>query len=129
LGIAGAIYLGEKWHLLDPLAGIIVSLFIIKVSLQLGLPSISELLETALPKEIENEIRDIIMRIDGVRDYHRLKTRKIGTIYAIDVHIQLDRTISFVRSHDIATEIENKLREKYGKLTQISIHTEPLADG
>lgn len=128
LGISGAMFLGEQWRILDPLAGIIVSLFIAKISLQLAWPSINELLEAALPKEVEKEIINIIIQTDGVRSYHRLKTRKIGSIFAIDVHIQLDRNITFVKSHDIATDIEKKLRRKYGKRTQISIHTEPLGD-
>lgn len=128
LGIAGAIVLGPRWTVLDPVAGVVVSFFIFKVALQLGLPSINELLEASLPKEIEKEIIDIITGTEGVRSYHRLKTRKIGSVYAIDVHINLDRDISFVHSHDIATAIEIRLRSRYGKQTQISVHTEPVKE-
>jgi cation diffusion facilitator family transporter len=126
LGIAGAILLGPRYSVLDPVAGMVVSLFIFKVSIKLGLPSINELLEASLPEETEKEISDTIMNTAGVCSFHRLKTRKIGNVYAIDVHIQLDRDISFIRSHDIATAIEIRLREKYGNQTQISIHTEPV---
>lgn len=125
LGISGAMLLGPSWSVLDPLAGMVVSFFIFRVALQLGLPSINELLEASLPKGTEKEINDIIRETEGVRSHHRLKTRKIGSIIAIDVHIHLDRDISFVRSHDIATALEIRLREKYGSKTQISIHTEP----
>ena len=126
LGIGGAILLGGKWSILDPLAGVIVSFFIVKVAIQLGLPSVRELLETALPLEVENEILKIVHETPCVRASHRLKTRKIGSSYAIDIHVKLDRDISFVKSHDIATEIEEKLRERFGSRTHISIHTEPL---
>jgi cation diffusion facilitator family transporter len=125
LGISGAIFLGGQWRILDPLAGVIVSFFIVKVAIKLGIPSAKELLEAALPVELENEILRIVHSTPGVISSHKLKTRKIGNNYAIDIHVQLDRHISFIRSHDIATEIEKNLRNKYGNKTQISIHTEP----
>ena len=126
LGISGAIFLGGQWRILDPLAGIVVSFFIIRVAVKLAIPSVKELLESALPVEVENEILNTVHSTPGVKSSHRLKTRKIGSNYAIDIHVQLDRTISFIESHDIASEIEKNLREKYGNQTQISIHTEPL---
>ena len=126
LGISGAIFLGESWRILDPIAGIVVSLFIMKVSYDLGMPSVKELLEASLPKDVVNEIETIINTHPDVIKYHHLKTRKVGTLYAIDVHIKLNKEITFVRSHDIATEIELTIREKYGNGTHINIHTEPL---
>lgn len=128
LGIGGAIFLGGQWRVLDPIAGVVVSFFIIKVAVELGLPSVKELLEAALPDDVEKEILEIIHQTPGVKDSHRLRTRKIGNIYAIDIHVKLDRTISFVESHDIATLIEINLRERYGVQTQINIHTEPLRE-
>lgn len=126
LGISGAIFLGDSWRILDPIAGVIVSVFIVKVSVDLGMPSVRELLESSLPKEVEAEIISLIGQDRDIRAFHRLKTRKIGNVYAIDVHIKLDRDTSFVRSHDIATELEQRFRQQYGPDTQISIHTEPL---
>ncbi len=125
LGISGAIFLGEHWRILDPIAGIIVSLFIVKVSIELGLPSINELLEKSLPPETEKEIIEIVSANKEILAYHNLKTRKIGNIYAVDIHIKLDRNTDFVHSHDVATEIEQKLKAKFGEKTIISIHTEP----
>ncbi|MFA6769877.1 MAG: cation diffusion facilitator family transporter [Bacteroidales bacterium] len=126
LGIAGAIFLGENWRILDPIAGLIVSIFIFKVAISIILPSVKELLESALPQEVVEEIGKIITSHKDVKIYHHLKTRKIGSIYAIDVHIKLDKNITFIRSHDIATEIEIELRNRFGKNTQINIHTEPF---
>ena len=126
LGIAGAIFLGENWRILDPIAGVIVSLFIFKVGISIILPSVKELLESSLSQNIVEEIEDVLTNHSDIQNYHHLRTRKIGSVYAIDVHIKLNRNITFVRSHDIATEIEIELRERYGKNTQINIHTEPL---
>ena len=125
IGISGAIILGGDWAVLDPIAAVIVSVLILRVAVQLGLPSVNELLEKALPKDVEQEILDLIYLSPEIKDTHRLRTRKIGNIYAIDIHIKLDPSISFVASHDVATEVENRLRCKYGKKTLINIHTEP----
>lgn len=125
LGISGAIFLGATWTILDPIAGVVVSVFIVKVGIELGLPSVHELLERSLPPSTEKEIIEIIAKHPDVRFHHNLKTRKIGNICAIDVHIKLDPQISFVRSHDVATEIEISLREKFGEKTVTNIHTEP----
>lgn len=125
LGISGAIFLGEKWRILDPLAGMVVSFFIIRVAIRLGLPSMKELLETALPAELEEEIVGIINGTPGVKGSHRLKTRQIGNDFAIDIHLELDGDLTLTESHDIATLVEKRLYEKYGRRTHISIHTEP----
>ena len=126
LGISGAIFLGESWRILDPIAGIVVSFFILKVAYDLGMPSAKELLEASLPDEIVTEIEDIISGHPEVIKFHHLKTRKVGTVFAIDVHIKLDKQTTFIRSHDIATQIEHSIRERYGRGTHINIHTEPL---
>ena len=128
LGIGGAYFLGGKFTILDPIAAIVVSVFIVKVAFQIGFPTIQELLEASLPPDVEKEIRDIIRNTDKVRWLHNLQTRKIGSDYAIDVHIKLDRDISLVDAHDVATSIENRLRTKYGKRTQINVHMEPLSE-
>ncbi|GAB1415492.1 cation diffusion facilitator family transporter [Paludibacter sp.] len=125
IGIGGAIFLGESWRILDPIAGLIVSFFIAKVAIELGMPSMHELLEKSLPEETEKIIIELIDSHPDVIFHHNLKTRKIGNIYAVDVHIKLDKEISFVKSHDIATDIEIRLRKKFGEKTITNIHTEP----
>lgn len=125
LGIAGAIFLGARWRVLDPIASVVVSFFIIKVALEIIKPALDELLESALDKNIEKEIIDIISSTAGVKAMHNLKTRKSGGTYIIDVHIKVTPTITIVEAHDIATAVEVNLRERYGCNTQTSIHTEP----
>ncbi len=125
LGVGGAIFLGEKWRILDPMAGMIVSFLIIHIAIKIGLPSAKELMEAALPDEIENEILLIVNKTPGVKGSHRLKTRKIGNIYAIDIHIKMDGELSLTESHDIATVVEQKLYKKFGNKTHINIHMEP----
>lgn len=128
LGISGAIFLGPDWRILDPLAGMIVSVFILKVAFELGKPSMHELLEQSLDKATEKEIMELVEAHPDICFQHNLKTRKIGNIIAIDIHIKLDKDISFVRSHDVATEIERSLRDKFGEKTITNIHTEPCSN-
>ena len=126
LGISGEIFLGQEWRILDPVAGMIVSVFIFKVAFDLGKPSMHELLEQSLPEATQLEIITLVESHPDVIFQHNLKTRQIGNIIAIDIHIKLDKNISFVHSHDVATEIEKSLRGKYGEKTITNIHTEPI---
>ena len=125
-GIGGAILLGEKWTVLDPLAALIVSFFILKVAIKLTKPSMDELLEGSLPDDVENEIIAIVTSFDGVKDLHNLHTRKIGNKCAIGFHIRMDGKLSLAETHNKITDIELCLRERYGQRTYVSIHTEPL---
>ena len=126
IGIGGAILLGEHWRVLDPIAAVIVSFFIIKVAIQLIIPCLEELLEKSLPDEVEKEIVDIVTSFDGVSEPHHLRTRRIGNYYAIELHIRMDGGITLDEAHRKATAIEQKLREKYGKGTHVGIHVEPV---
>lgn len=126
IGIGGAILLGENWRVLDPLAAVIVSLFIVKVALRLVVPAVNELLEKSLPKEMEKEILDIISESPEVRNPHNLRTRRIGNNIAIEAHIRVDGQISVTQAHNITREIERKLRDKFGEATHIALHVEPI---
>ncbi len=125
IGIGGAIVLGGKWVILDPIAAVILSFFIFKVAYDISYSNINELTEAALEKETVKEICSIITFTEGVRNFHELKTRKIGSKFAIDVHIQVDRNLSLIEAHDICTEVENQLRTKLGMESILYIHCEP----
>jgi len=128
LGIGGAIFLGSKWVILDPLAAIVVSFFILRVAVKITWESLAELVETSLPKHHEHEILELAAGVKGVHNPHDLKTRKIGNDIAIDLHINVKRDLNIEEAHDITVELEKCLRNKYGQDTHISIHTEPLIE-
>ena len=125
VGIGGAILLGDDWRVLDPLAALVVSFFIIKVAFQLLIPCIGELLEKSLPEETEKQIEEALLSFPGVSEPHHLRTRRIGNYCAIEVHVRMDGNISLNESHRTATAIEHKLREMFGARTLINIHVEP----
>ena len=125
IGIGGAILLGSKWRVLDPLAAVVVSFFIMKVAIQLLIPCVDELLEKSLPADVEDKIQETILSFPEVSSPHHLRTRRIGSYYAIEVHVRMDGKITLEDAHRTATAIENKLKEEFGKDTHIGIHVEP----
>lgn len=125
IGIGGAIVLGDKWVILDPIASCGISIAIIVIAVKMAIPSLSELLEASLPESIENDITEIVSAIPGVNDVHDLKTRRNGISFIIDAHIVVDPDMTIVEAHDIATDVEDALHRKFGKETQTSIHVEP----
>ena len=124
VGIAGAIFLGGQWRILDPLAAALVSVFILIVAFRLGIPAVKELLEVSLPEHVNEEIGRVISGVDGVKAYHNLRTRKNGNIYIIDFHIKVDPSDTVVEAHDIASETERALAKKFGTVIA-NIHIEP----
>ena len=125
IGISGAMFLGERWRILDPITSVIVGIFIIDVAYKLARPSIQELLEMSLPQEIEQNIEQKIQATPGVITFHHLRTRKNGNAFIIDMHIKVDARSSIVEAHDIATHVENNLKAAFGKHTQVNVHIEP----
>jgi cation diffusion facilitator family transporter len=126
LGISGAIFLGDQWAILDPIAAVIVSFFIFKIAFKITKDTLFELIETSLPHEHEEEILQIAAKVKGVYEPHELKTRKIGNHIAIDIHIRVLNSLNIEQAHEITMVLEETLRKKYGEETYISIHTEPF---
>lgn len=125
VGIGGAILLGQHWRVLDPIAAVIVSFFIMKVAVRLLIPCVDELLEKSLPDEVEKEIEQALLSFPGVSEPHHLRTRRIGSYCAIEVHVRMDGQITLEEAHNTATAIEHKLKEMFGEGTLINIHVEP----
>lgn len=125
IGIGGAIFLGQRWTVLDPVASIIVGMFIIKVSVDLLRNGIGDLMEQSLPDEVEDEILRLAASVPGVAEPHELRTRRLGNHYAIELHILMDGNITLCEAHDKATEVEDILRQHYGPDTHVAVHVEP----
>lgn len=125
IGIFGAILLGEKFRILDPIAAIIVSLIILQQGVVILFTNTNELLDASLSTSDQKSILDIITGIAAVSNPHKLRTRRIGNNISIDVHIEVDQDLTVKQGHDIATQVEDSLRAKYGKESFVSVHVEP----
>ena len=126
LGIGAAYFLGEKWRIADPIAAIVVAALIVKVAYDLCRTALAELLEKSLPKDVEDDILSIIAATPNVHKPHNLRTRRIGSDIAIEVHIRVDGSMTVTDSHEISREIETALRNRFGERTAVAIHIEPL---
>jgi cation diffusion facilitator family transporter len=126
LGIGGAVLLGSHWAVLDAVAAVVVSFFIIKTAYDLVSHATGELLEKSLPRDVEDKILKIAESVDGVSGIHNLRTRRIGSHYAIEMHVRMPGDMSLYESHRLTTIIEQKLREQFGRDTHIGIHVEPV---
>lgn len=125
IGIGGAILLGDRWTVLDPLASIVVGAMLVKVAWDVLRNSANELTECSLPEETEHEIEEIITSFPDVTEPHNLRTRRIGNRIAIEAHIRMDGELSLNKVHERASDIERKLKERFGKETHVTLHTEP----
>jgi cation diffusion facilitator family transporter len=125
IGIGGAIFLGQRWVILDPVASVVVGAFIVKVAFDLLKNGIGDLMEQSLPDQVEDEILSLARGVDGVTEPHDLRTRRIGNHYAIELHILMDGGISLKEAHDKASEVEDILRQRYGEETHVVVHVEP----
>ena len=125
IGIGGAVLLGKRWAVLDPIASVVVGAFIVKVAIDLILKGMRDLLEHSLPDEIEEEIMQIAQSEPSVIQPHDLRTRRIGNRYAIELHILMSGDITLAKAHEHADSIEEKLKQRFGEDTHIAIHMEP----
>ena len=125
VGIGGAVFLGQHWTILDPIASVVVGAFIVKVAFELLKNGIGDLMEQSLPEKVEDEIMAMVAALPGVSEPHNLRTRRIGNHYAIEIHILMDGNITLYEAHDKATEIEEMLRRCYGAETHVAVHVEP----
>lgn len=126
VGIGGAVLLGDRWTVLDPIASVVVSIFIVKVAVELLKGGLGELTERSLPDDVEEEIIRIVETFDGVVEPHDLRTRRIGNHYAMEMHILMDGNITLHVAHDTADAIEEALKARFGEKTHIAIHVEPV---
>lgn len=125
VGIGGAVLLGKRWTVLDPIASIVVGAFIVKVAIELILQGMRDLLEHSLPDDVEDEIMQIAQSEPDVIEPHDLRTRRIGNRYAIELHILMSGDITLAKAHDHADSIEEQLKKRFGENTHVAIHMEP----
>lgn len=125
LGIGGAILLGQKWTILDPIAALVVSVFIVLTALRLTYGALGEFLEQSLPEENENEIRAIVAADKELSELHHLCTRRLGNRVAIEMHLRMPGNTPLTIAHRHASAIEQQLKQRFGDQTHINIHLEP----
>ena len=127
VGIGGAVLLGGRWTVLDPLASIVVGAMLVKVAWEIMRPSLGELTDESLPEKTEEEILEVFHSFSDISEPHNLRTRRIGNRVAIEAHIRMDGNMTLQRAHEITSKIEGELKERFG--TIVTLHMEPLKNG
>ena len=125
IGVSAGYFLGEGWRIADPVVSIIIAFFIAGSAIEIGRPSVDELLERSLPKDKIREIEEAVAAVPGVKDYHRLRTRRNGHSYLAELHIKVDPNITVTQGHAISTLVETSLRSLLGEDSIITVHVEP----
>lgn len=128
IGIGGAIALGPSWAVLDPIAAVIVSVLIVITAWKLMANALGELLERSLPEAMEKDIEHTVIEDPRLSDIHHLRTRRIGSHIAIEMHVRLPGSLTLAEAHNIVSSAEKRLRERFGQGTFISIHMEPVKE-
>lgn len=125
IGIGGALLFGGRWAILDPIAAVLVSLFILIAAAKLLYEAVEDLMEKRLPEEVEQQIRDIVAQDTEMSELHKLRTRRVGSVYSIDMHIRMSGDTSLYEAHRHSMLLEQRLREHFGQETLVTIHLEP----
>lgn len=125
-GVGGAMFLGDKWRVLDPIAAVIVSVIIAVVSIRMLYPALGELLGKSLSPEECAKIENAISATEGVKGWHCLRTFKSGNDAYIEVHIKVDGGMNVSDAHHIATLTETHIKESLpGMSVYATTHIEP----
>ena len=124
-GVGAALVLGERWTVLDPIAAVFVSILIMKVGFGIGWSALKELSDESLSIDSKKAVEKAIEGVQGVKDFHYIRTRSLGRYVTVDAHVLVDPELTVREGHKIATEAENAIRSILNNAAFITIHIEP----
>jgi cation diffusion facilitator family transporter len=125
LGISGAILLGDRWVILDPVTAMIVAVLVIVVGVRAGVGALREMTDYSLNEEECSELIRIVEDVPGVSDPHNLKTRRLGPVVAVEIHFRVHGGMTVRDGHIRASEVERRIRARFGPATTVITHVEP----
>ena len=126
VGIGAATFLGAEWTIMDPIAAIVVSFLLLKVAFDIVKDQIGGLTERSLSTEIHTEIESLALSFPDISYPHNLRTRAVGKTVVIDLHVRVNPEMRVADAHAVVSELEQKLRERFGDDTIANVHIEPL---
>lgn len=124
-GIGGAALLGPRFHVLDPIAGVMISGIVLQVAFRILRGALGELTEAAADPDAQERITRIARSVEGITDPHRIRTRRVGPYSVIDLHARVNGEISLRDAHALSHDLEDALVKDYGEGTIVTIHIEP----
>ena len=125
IGVGGAI-LG--YPIMDPIAGILVSGWIIKAGITIGYDAIKELADIGIEKEFLLSIKHLLDNTEGVLRYHKVRARRMGPQVLIDLHIEVPEKQSVSASHQIAERVRRKILNEIPQVNEVLVHVDAEDD-
>ena len=125
-GIGAATFLGDDWAVMDPIAAALVSLLMLKIAFTIVREQLGNLTERALPEALNQEIASISLSVPDIAHPHNLRTRTVGKTVVIDLHVRVDPDMRVADAHAVVSDLERKLRDRFGDDTITTVHIEPL---
>lgn len=126
IGIGAATFLGSEWTIMDPIAAIVVSFLLMKVAFDIVKDQIGCLTERSLSADIHREIEAMALSFPDISYPHNLRTRSVGKTVVIDMHVRVNPEMRVAEAHAVVSELEQKLRVRFGDDTIANVHIEPL---
>lgn len=124
IGIGGSM-LG--FHVLDPLASVIICVCILKVAVDIIKDSVRKMLDTSCGENYDNTLKNYIAAQDGVKSVDSLHSRMFGNKVYIDLEISVDRDLPLHEAHDIADRVHDNVEKNFSNIKHIMIHVNPTA--
>ncbi|MBA2841170.1 cation diffusion facilitator family transporter [Methanococcus maripaludis] len=122
IGVVGA-KLG--YPILDPIASIVISLFIAKMAFEIYFKALNQLLDSAADSKTIDEIKKIILSVDGVIEIDVLKTRIHSNKIYVDVEISVNKDLSLIEAHNISENVHSKIESRLKRVKHCMVHVNP----
>jgi len=123
VGIGGAI-LG--FPIMDPIAGGMVALFILKMGFDILKDAVNQIMDSAPRDEKISLIKETALSIPGVKDAHDIRVRQSGSHYLVDLDICVDKNMTLNKAHEIADVVRSNIYNVIDKIYEVKIHVDPM---
>lgn len=117
-----------RMPVLDTITALIVSAFIMKTAFEIFMQTNMELMDGIKSPDLYKKIFEAIDSVRGVTNPHRVRLRQMGSLYLMDIDIEVDGKLPVVKAHEIAHNVEEKIKERIANVYDIMIHIEPEGD-
>ena len=116
---------GADWAFLDGAVTLVLGCYLVFEAAKIFLRACSDLLDAAPEREVIEDLREHILPTPGALAYHDFRVRRVGDVYEIDLHLQVDPRITVEKGHRIAREVKLRLREQRPEVSKVLVHVEP----
>jgi cation diffusion facilitator family transporter len=121
-----AIWIFPQFQFMDSIAAIAVSVFILHTAWKIVRPNLGQLTDEAAGREIVTRIETVSKKVPGVEDVHAIRTRVVGADIFVDLHIQVNSSLTIGQGHDIAREVKQALKACNDSIGDVLVHIEPI---